>query len=80
MQINSPVLFVEINNFEYVFVAGDKLENDQFNFLFSQKVPLAGVSDKRFTDLNLAIKIIKENIYFIEKKNRLYIQRCNSYN
>tara|TARA_B100001121_G_scaffold310322_1_gene340683 strand:+ start:1166 stop:2362 length:1197 start_codon:yes stop_codon:yes gene_type:complete len=68
MQINSPVLFVEINNFEYVFVAGDKLENDQFNFLFSQKVPLAGVSDKRFTDLNLAIKIIKENIYFIEKK------------
>ncbi len=68
MQSNSPKLLIEINNFELIFVAIKRNENDQFSLLYSQKIPHQGIIEKRISDLNLFLKLIKENIYFVEKK------------
>ena len=64
---NSPTLFVEINNFEYIFIVGYNNEDNKFSLLYSKKVPQEGIINKRVNDLNLVSKIIKENIYLIEK-------------
>tara|TARA_B100000886_G_scaffold230946_1_gene161207 strand:+ start:297 stop:1490 length:1194 start_codon:yes stop_codon:yes gene_type:complete len=64
----SPTLFIEINNFEYVFLVGDKNEDDCFSVIYSKKIPIAGIKNERIDDLNLVSKMIKENIYLIEKK------------
>ena len=68
MQNNSPKLLIEINNVELIFVVIERNENDRFSLLYSQKIPNEGVSEKRITDLNLFLRLIKENIYLIEKK------------
>ncbi len=68
MQKNSPKLFIEINNFELIFIVIQKNENDHFSFLHSQKIPHQGISEKRIDDSNLFLKLVKENIYLIEKK------------
>ena len=68
MQNNSPTLLIEINKIEFIFNAIHKNENDQFSLLHSKKVPLKGINEKRIDDFNLVSKLIKENIYFIEKK------------
>ena len=67
MQNNSPTLFVEINDFEYIFIAGYNNEDNKFSLLYSKKVPQEGIINKRVNDLNLVSKIIKENVYLIEK-------------
>ena len=68
MQDTLPTLFIEINNLEYIFIAGHKNKNDQFSIIYSKKVPQEGISNKRVDNLNLVSKIIKENIFLIEKK------------
>ena len=73
MKNNFPKLLVEINNFELIFVVIEINENDHFSLLYSQKIPHQGFSEKRIDNFDLFLKLIKENIYLIEKKNRLCI-------
>ena len=47
MQDTLPTLFIEINNLEYIFIAGHKNKNDQFSIIYSKKVPQEGISNKR---------------------------------
>ena len=68
MQNNQPVLFIEINDTEYIFVVGSKYEKENFSLIYSKSIPQEGISNKRIDNLNLVTKIIKENIYLIEKK------------
>ena len=68
MQNNSPKLLIEINNVELIFVVIERNDNDRFSLLYSQKIPNEGVSEKRITDFNLFLRLIRENIYLIEKK------------
>ena len=72
MKINAPILFIEINKNDYIFAAGSTNENYQFSLVFYKKIPLIGIRNNKFDDLNLILKTIKENIYLIEKKTRLY--------
>ena len=48
MQNNSPTLFIEINNFEYIFIVGYNNEDNKFSLLYSKKVPQEGIINKRF--------------------------------
>ena len=68
MSNNSPILFIEINNFDFIFAVGNKNENDHFTLIYSKKVPQDEIDNKRFNDFNLLMKILKENIYLIEKE------------
>ncbi len=68
MSLNSPILFVEINKYNYVFSVGDTAEDGNFVLIQSIKIPIAGIEEKKIIDLNLIQNLIKENIYLIEKK------------
>ena len=67
MQINTPILFVEINKNEYIFIVGDKKENGEFKLIHSQKAAFNGIHKNKFISFDIAYKDIKENIYSIEQ-------------
>ena len=68
MITNSPSLFIEINNSEYIFVVGDKNEKDNFKIIHKCIVPIQGIKNYRITDYNLVFMDLKKNIYLIEQK------------
>ena len=68
MSLNSPILFVEINNYNLVFSVGDVDENENFILLETIKIPIIGIDDKKIINPTLIQNAIKENIYLIEKK------------
>lgn len=68
MENNSPILLIEINDFNYIFIAGRTNDHNNFTIINHKKVPLQGISNQRVCDLNLVSKIISENIYLIEQK------------
>ena len=68
MKNNFPKLLIEINNFEIIFVVIETNENDHFSLLNSHKIPHQGFSENRIDNFDLFLKLIKENIYLIEKK------------
>ena len=68
MKINSPSLFIEINNLEYIFAVGDENEQNNFNLIYKCIVPIQGIENFKITDFDLVFNDIKKNIYFIEQK------------
>ena len=68
MEINSPKLFVEINNFEYIFGVGDNDKNNEFKIIYKESIDLQGISNNRIVDFDLIYNIIKKNIFLIEQK------------
>ncbi len=68
MKANTPILFIEINNYEFFFIAGEENENNYFKILHKISVPLQGVRNYQITDFDLFFNIIKNNIYIIERE------------
>ena len=68
MKNYSPTLFVEINDLEYVFAAGERDENNHFKLIYKHVVPNLGISNHKISDFDLTHNTIKENIYLIEQK------------
>jgi len=68
MSIYSPKLFIEINNSEYIFVVGDKRDNEDFKLIYKCFVPIQGIKNNKIIDYNLVYSTIKKNIYIIEEK------------
>ena len=51
MHLNSPILFIEINKSEFVFVVINKSENDNYKILYSGSIPLSGIIETKIMDL-----------------------------
>jgi cell division protein FtsA len=68
MKINSPSLFIEINNSEYVFVVGDKDEQDNFKVVYKCTEQIQGINNSQITDFDQVFNDIKKNIYLLEEK------------
>ena len=68
MQLKFPILFIEINHFELLFVIGEKNHSGDFNFLYSQSISQKNLKDYKIQDFELVLKIIKGGIYEIEQK------------
>ena len=68
MKLNSPIFFIEINKKEFVFLAGDILENNSFEVLHKNSIPIQGISEKKISNFDLIYNLFKENIYSIEQK------------
>ena len=68
MQTNSPILFVEINLNNFIFVALEANDNNQFQKVYTNKTSIGGISDNKISDINQVNDIIKENIFYLEKK------------
>ncbi len=64
----SLILYLEINDTDYIFYVGKNDEQNNFKTVFELKTPLKGVTNNRISDSEEAFKTIKENIYLIEQK------------
>jgi|TARA_B100001059_G_C17795467_1_gene562779 cell division protein FtsA len=68
MKIYSPILFIEINKTEYIFLVRDEDESSQSKIIYEKTMPIKGVENYKITDFDLAHNTIKENVYLIEQK------------
>jgi len=63
-----PKLFLEINDSEYIFVIGDKNEDNKFKIIHKSIVKIHGIENSRITDFDLVFNTIKKNIFLIEER------------
>jgi len=68
MEIYSPNLFIEINSSEYIFIVGDKNENDHFRIIYKNIITNQAIFDSKIIDFDLAYNTIKKNLYLIEQE------------
>ena len=68
MQNFSPILYLEINEFNFTFSVGASNEYDNFEIIYNLDVPIVGFEDKRLADFEKVFNVIKKNIYLIEQK------------
>ena len=68
MDIKSPKLFIEINNFETIFVVLENLENNDIKVIYKDKIINEGISNNKIFDFDLIVNNFKKNIYLIEQK------------
>ena len=68
MQTGIPTLFVEINDLNYIFVVGKYDENQNLKIIEKIITPIEGIEKNKFTNIDLAEKLIKKNIQNIEDK------------
>ena len=68
MEINSPILFIEINKSKYIFSVGEEDAQGDLKIICKFVEPIQGIEHYRITNLDLVFKNIKENIYKIEQK------------
>ena len=67
MENDSPILFIEINKSEIIFVVSKKDDSENYEILFKDRIDNQNTVDFTYTDYNLIHDLIKK-IYFIEEK------------
>tara|TARA_Y100000816_G_scaffold291971_1_gene285217 strand:+ start:392 stop:1585 length:1194 start_codon:yes stop_codon:yes gene_type:complete len=65
---NQLTLFVEINEKNFIFVAGKYDESQNFEIANKIITPCNGISNNKFTNIEAVDEIIKRNVQLIEKK------------
>ena len=68
MEIDHPILFIEINDTNYIFVAGIYDENQNLKITEKIIAPNTGIDKNKFVSIDNANEEIKKNIGIIEKK------------
>ena len=68
METSSPTLFIEINDTDFIFIAGDENEQGNFKIIYKHYAKIQGIENQRIADLDLTYNTIKKNIYLIEQK------------
>ena len=68
MQVDIPILFVEINNSNYIFVAGKYDDDQNLNIIEKIIVPNKGINENKFINIDHTTKVVKQNIKSIEDK------------
>ena len=71
MSGETPKLFIEINNSEFIFAAGTENKEKSIKFIFKVITPLQGIKNYRITDLGLVCEAIKKGVYTVEQKLNL---------
>ena len=68
MKDTKPILYLEINELNFIFSVGVNNEQNKFEIIYSLNVPIDGFENKKITDFEKVFNIFKENIYIIEQK------------
>ncbi len=66
MKINPLNLLIEINNFEFIFVVVERVDDNYSKIIFKENIPIQGIKDNMIVDYNLILKIFKEKIFSLE--------------
>ena len=65
---NQLTLFVEINEKNFIFVAGKYDESQNFEIANKIVTPSNGISNNKFANIEVVDETIKRNVHLIEKK------------
>ncbi len=68
MKIDNPALFIEINDTNYIFIAGQYDEDQNFKVIEKITTLNSGIEKNKFISIDQANEEIKKNITIIEKK------------
>jgi len=68
MEINSPSLFLEINESEYIFSVGDVNNQAQVKLIYKHVKLIRGIKNHKIIDFDLVFNDIKNNIFLAEQK------------
>ena len=68
MENDSPILFIEINISEIIFIVSEKDNSENYEILFKDRIINQNIIDLKYTDYNLIRDLLKKKIYFIEQK------------
>ena len=68
MEIDNLALFIEINHTNYIFIAGQYDENQNFKIIEKIITPNSGIEKNKFISIEKANEEIKKNTAIIEKK------------
>ena len=68
MSLSTPILFIEISNENFVFIAGQFDDEQQFIILEKVTTTNNGIDKNKFVNLEDAYKTIKASIEIIESK------------
>lgn len=68
MQINTPILFIEIKDTKYIFVAGKNKEDGDFKLIYKKYIQTEGISNNKIINFEIAYETLKKNIYLIEQE------------
>jgi cell division protein FtsA len=68
MSISHPSLFVEVNNFNFIFFVGEYDQNENFKIIYESNISLNGINGNKISDFEKILNEIKEKIFSIEKK------------
>ena len=68
MQKNSPILFIEINNFEFIFYVVHHNFEEKFQMIYEESIPMRGNLNEKISYQDKIFGKVKEKIYLIENK------------
>ena len=68
MQKNIPNLFIEINDINYIFVAGQYDDNYNLKIIDITTAPIMNAKNDKFVNIEQLQNIVKKNIKLIENK------------
>ncbi len=64
----SPILYLEINEFNFTFSAGANNQYGDFEIIYTLDVPIVGFENNRVVNFEKVFDVIKRNIFLIEQK------------
>ena len=68
MKPYSPILFVELNNSELMFVIGKNEKENYFKILYKDAISIQSIYNSKIIDQSLILDLLKKNILIIEQK------------
>ncbi len=74
MQINSPLLLIEINNLEFIFFVVDKITEERFQIIHIESIPIKGSLNEKISNQDTIFAKVKERIYLAENKFNLVFE------
>ena len=81
MQINSPLLLIEINNLEFIFFVVDKIKEEKFQIIHKESIPIKGSLNEKISNQDTIFAKVKPRTPFlpsppcglVEKKNVIFL-------
>ena len=68
MELNQPILFIEINDLNFIFAAAIQDENQNIKVIEKMITPNKGIDKNKIINIDQASEEIKNNVAAIEKK------------
>ena len=68
MQGNSPILFIEINSFEFIFFVVDQNTEEKAEIIYKESIPMMGSLNQKISNQDSILTKVKEKIYLTENK------------